>query len=123
MVSSKIANGGGFMSSKVTLLQLISKPEYYDLMVTIGDQVSNHNANLTPDFLRNKLNLTKREFNSRIEVLMSYELVDMVNNKYILTTLGNDAYDSLRIINNAIKMNEKFHTNNKDILDDISFLY
>ena len=78
---------------KVTLLQLLSKPEYYDPMVTIGDQVSNHNANLTPDFLRKKLNLTKREFNSRIEVLMSYELVDMINNQYILTTLDNDAYD------------------------------
>jgi len=56
-------------------------------------------------------------------MLMSYNLVDMKNDQYTLTTLGNDAYDSLRIINNAIKMNEKFHMNNKDILDDISFLY
>ena len=52
---------------------------------------------------------------------MSYNLVDMKNDQYTLTTLGNDAYDSL--IDNAIKMNEKFHMNNKDILDDISFLY
>ena len=89
----------------------------------VGDHLSNNEVNLTPDYLRKNLNLTKREFNSRIEVLMNCDLVDMHNNQYILTTLGNDAYDSLRIINNAIKMNEKFHTNNKDILDDISFLY
>jgi len=123
MVSSKIANGGGFMSSKVTLLQLISKPEYYDLMVTIGDQVSNHNANLTPDFLRNKLNLTKKECNSRIGILMNCDLVDMSNNQYMLTILGKDVYESLRIMDNAIKMREKFDTNNKSILDDISFTY
>ena len=86
----------------------------------VGDHVCNHDVNLTPDYLRNKLNLTKREFNSRIEVLMSYDLVDMVNNRYILTTLGNDAYDSLRILDNAIKM-QNLDTNNEDILDDISF--
>jgi len=89
----------------------------------VGDHLSNNEVNLTPDYLRKNLNLTKREFNSRIEVLMSYELVDMVNNQYILTTIGNDAYDSLRIIDNAIKMKENFDTNNKDILDDISFQY
>ena len=89
----------------------------------VGDQVSNHDANLTPDFLRNELNLTKREFNSRIGVLMSYYLIDMINSQYMLTTLGNDAYDSLRMIDNAIKMHEKFDTNKNDILDDISYLY
>ena len=111
------------MSSKVTLLQLLSKYEYYDLIVMVGDHLSNHEVNLTPDYLRKKLNLTKREFNSRIEVLMKYELVDMVNNQYILTTIGNDAYYSLRIIDNAIKMKENFDTNNKDILDEIPFQY
>ena len=110
------------MSSKVTLLQLLSKPEYYDLIVMVGDHLSNHEVNLTPDYLRKNLNLTIRELNSRIEVLLSYELVDMVNNQYILTKLGNDAYDSLRIIDNAIKM-KNFDTNNKDILDNISFQY
>jgi hypothetical protein len=54
---------------------------------------------------------------------MSYDLVDMVNNQHTLTTLGNDTYDSLRMIDNAIKMHEKFHTKNNNILNDISFLY
>ena len=54
---------------------------------------------------------------------MNYDLVDMIDNQYTLTTLGNDAYDSLRMIDNAIRMKEKFNTNDNNILDDISFLY
>jgi hypothetical protein len=45
------------------------------------------------------------------------------HNQHTLTTLGNDRYDSLRMIDNAIKMHKKFHTNNNNILNDISFLY
>lgn len=97
--------------------------EYYDLFILIGDERDNVDETLTPDSLRNKLNLSKREFNSRMGVLMSYDLVDMVNNQHTLTTLGNDTYDSLRMIDNAIKMHKKFHTNNNNILNDISFLY
>ena len=45
----------------------------------IGDKVSNRDENLSPDFLRNKLKLTKKECNSRIGVLMNYDLVDMID--------------------------------------------
>ena len=51
---------------------------------------------------------------------MNYYLVDMINT---LTTLGNDVYELLRVMDNAIKMREKFDMNNKSILDDISFLH
>ena len=43
---------------------------------------------------------------------MSYGLVDLINNQYILTTLGKDTYESLRIIDNAIKMHATFDTTN-----------
>jgi len=86
----------------------------------IGNQDTN---TLTPDFLRNMLNLTKKECNSRIGILMNYDLVDMINSQYTLTTLGIDAYDSLRMIDNAIKMKEKFDTTDNNILNNISFLY
>ncbi len=36
--------------SKLPLLRLLSKSEYYDLVVTIGDEVSNRDANMRPDF-------------------------------------------------------------------------
>ena len=51
---------------------------------------------------------------------MNYYLVDMINT---LTILGNDVYELLRMIDNVIKMREKFDMNNKSIVDDISFLY
>ena len=54
---------------------------------------------------------------------MNCDLVDMHNNQYMLTILGKDVYESLRIMDNAIKMREKFDTNDKNLLNDISFLY
>ena len=98
--------------SKITLLHLFSKPEYYDLIIMIGDKVSNRDENLSHDCLRNKLNLTKKECNSRIGVLMNYDLVDMIDNQYNLTKLGIDTYESLRMIDNAIKLNQTFDTTN-----------
>ena len=98
--------------SKPTLLRVLSKSEYYDVIIMIGNEVSNPDDNLSPEFIRNKLNLTKKECNSRIAILMSYGLVDLINNQYILTTLGKDTYESLRIIDNAIKMHATFDTTN-----------
>lgn len=83
----------------------------------IGDQVSNYDENLTPDILWYKLNLTKMEFNSRIGILMNYDLVYMFNNQYTLTTLGKAVYESLRVMDNAIKMHEKFDMHNNNILE------
>ena len=54
---------------------------------------------------------------------MNCDLIDKFNDQYMLTTLGKDVYESLRIMENAIKMREKFDTNNNNILEDISFLY
>jgi len=119
-MSTKINDESSF---KVTLLTLLSKPEYHDLILMIGDQVNDHSEKLTSDFLRNKINLAKRECNSRIAILMNYDLVDMINDQYTLTTLGNDVYESLRLMGNAIKMREKFDMNDRNLLNDISFLY
>ena len=113
----------GLVFLRQALLRLISKPEYYDFILIIGDQVSNRDENLTPEFLKNTFNLTKKECNSRIGILMNYDLVNMIKDQYVLTTLGNDAYESLRVMDNAIKMREKFDTNDNNILNDISFLY
>jgi len=54
---------------------------------------------------------------------MNCDLVDMSNNQYMLTILGKDVYESLRMMENGIKLREKFDTCNKSILDDISFIY
>jgi predicted transcriptional regulator len=78
----------------------------------IGDEVNILDKNLTPDLIRNKLNLTKREWNFRIEMLMSYDLVIMIDNQYDLTTLGKEVYMSLRIIEDAIKMHRMLEITN-----------
>ena len=122
MESSEIANGGRIMmSSQLKELSNFSKVFCCDFFRNLNTmiswlvgEVSNRDGNLSPDFLSGKLNLTKREFNSRIGVLMSYDLVDMVSNQYVFTTLGKDAYESLRIIDRAIKIHEKFDMNNNN---------
>ena len=43
---------------------------------------------------------------------MNYDLVDMIDNQYNLTKLGIDTYESLRMIDNAIKLNQTFDTTN-----------
>jgi predicted transcriptional regulator len=93
-------------------LQVLSKQEYYDLIFIIGDEANILDKNLTPDLIRNKLNLTKRECNFRIEMLMSYDLVIMIDNQYDLTTLGKEVYVSLRIIEDAIKMHRMLEITN-----------
>lgn len=51
-MSSKLNIRYGF--SKVTFLQLLSRSEYYDLIVMIGDEVSNRDEILSPEFIRHK---------------------------------------------------------------------
>jgi predicted transcriptional regulator len=77
----------------------------------IGDEV-NRDESLTPDFVRNKLNVTKRECNDRIGVLMSYDLVNMINNQYKLTLLGKEIYESLRMLDDATKNHVMLDTAN-----------
>lgn len=43
---------------------------------------------------------------------MNYDLVDMIDNQFNLTKLGKDAYESIRIIDNAIKLEQTFDTTN-----------
>lgn len=90
-------------SFKVSMLQILSKQEYYDLIMVFGNQPNKGDDTLTPDFIRNKLNLTKRESNSRIGMLMNLNLVDMSDNQYYLTKLGNEVCELLRMMETAIK--------------------
>lgn len=90
-------------TSLESILRIFSKQDHYDLINVIGDEVNNRDENLTPDFVRKKLNVTKRECNARIGVLMTHDLVSMISNQYKLTTLGKATYESLRILEDATK--------------------
>ena len=65
-------------TSLESIFRIFSKQDHYDLINVIGDEVNNRDENLTPDFVRKKLNVTKRECNARIGVLMTHDLVSKI---------------------------------------------
>jgi hypothetical protein len=85
-----------------SILKIFSNEEQIDLIKIIAnDGVGRQRS--TPEFLSDKFDLNKRDFNSRIERLMTLGLLDMINNYYCLTQLGKEIYDSLIMIENATK--------------------
>ena len=51
-----------------------------------------------------ELNFTRRQFNFRISRLMVGKLVKKINNKYSLTEFGEEAYNVIKIIENATRV-------------------
>jgi hypothetical protein len=51
-----------------------------------------------------ELNVTRRQFNFRISRLMVGKLVKKINNKYSLTEFGEEAYNAIKIIENATRV-------------------
>jgi hypothetical protein len=54
------------------------------------------------DILISKLNLTRKQYYSRISKLVKVDLVVRRNGKYFLTSLGKIVYDAQKIIGNAV---------------------
>ena len=98
--------------SHLSVLQILSKQEYCEVIIMIGNEDNNHGENLTPDSIRNNLYLTKRECDSMMGVLMSLEIVNMIDNQYCLTILGKEVYESINLIETAIKMHRVLDTTN-----------
>jgi hypothetical protein len=85
-----------------SILKIFSNEEYIDLIKIIANDGGGRQRS-TPEFLSDKFDLNKRDFNYRIERLMTLGLLDMINNHYCLTQLGKEIYDSLIMIENASK--------------------
>ena len=85
-----------------SILKIFSKEEHIDLIKMIANDGGVRQRS-TPEFLSDKFELNKRDFNSRIELLMNLGLLDMINNHYCLTQLGKEIYDSLIMIENATR--------------------
>ena len=60
--------------------------------------------NLTSKNIMDELNFTRRQFNFRISRLMVGKLVKKINNKYSLTEFGEEAYNVIKIIENATRV-------------------
>ena len=85
-----------------SILKIFSNEEQIDLIKIIANDGGGRQRS-TPEFLSDKFDLNKRDFNSRIERLMTLGLLDMINNHYCLTQLGKEIYDSLIMIEDAIQ--------------------
>jgi predicted transcriptional regulator len=83
-----------------SILKIFSNEEHIDLIKIIANDGGGRQRS-TPEYLSGKFDLNKRDFNSRIERLMTLGLLDMINNHYCLTQLGKEIYDSLKRIESA----------------------
>ena len=84
-----------------SILKIFSNEEHIGLIKIIANGGGGRQRS-TPEFLSDKFDLKKREFNSRIERLMTLGLLDMMNNHYCLTQLGKEN-DSLIMVENATR--------------------
>jgi hypothetical protein len=85
------------MISIADVLDTISDDKSLVLFNTIA--LSNSDGS---DILISKLNLTRKQYYSRISKLVKVDLVVRKNRKYFLTSLGKIVYDAQKIIGNAV---------------------
>jgi hypothetical protein len=85
------------MISIADVLDTISDDKSLVLFNTIA--LSNSDGS---DILIRKLNLTRKQYYSRISKLVKVDLVVRRNRKYFLTSLGKIVYDAQKIIGNAV---------------------
>ena len=88
----------------IWILKVFSQERYFDLVRVIAKDSTCTENNLTSKEIMDELNLTRRQFNSRISRLTVGKLVKKVNNKYSLTEFGEEAYNAIKIIENATRV-------------------
>jgi len=88
----------------IWILKVFSQERYFDLVRIIAKDSTCTENNLTSKNIMDELNLTRRQFNFRISRLTVGKLVKKVNNKYSLTEFGEEAYNAIKIIENATRV-------------------
>lgn len=69
----------------------------------------------TPDFIRKKLNVTKKDLNTMMGRLVPLGIIDMINDQYELTRQGKEIFKSLMMIEDATKI--YYRLSSVDILE------
>jgi hypothetical protein len=83
------------------ILNIFSDERYIDLVKIIA--MGAHQLR-TPDFIRKKLNVTKKDLNAMMGRLVPLGIVDMINDQYELTLQGKEIFQSLMMIEDATKI-------------------
>ena len=90
-------------AAMIWILKVFSQERYFD-MVRIIVRFWLHKNDLTSKNIMDELNFTRRQFNFRISRLVVGKLVKKINNKYSLTEFGEEAYNVIKIIENATRV-------------------
>ena len=85
----------------INILNIFSDERYIELLKIIANE--GHQLR-TPDFIRNKQNVTKKELNAMMGRLVPLGIVDMINDQYELTRQGKEIFESLMLIEDATKI-------------------
>ena len=80
------------------ILKIFSDERYIDLLKIIA------NEDRTPDIIRKKLNVTKKDLNAIMGQLVPLGIIDMINDQYELTRQGKEIFESLMMIEDATKI-------------------
>ncbi len=93
------------------ILNIFSNERYIELLKLIAKE------DRTPDFIRKKLNVTKKDLNTMMVRLVPLGIIDMINDQYELTRQGKEIFESLMMIEDATKI--YYRLNSVDILEGI----
>ena len=96
------------------ILNIFSDERYIELLKIIAEE--GHQLR-TPDFIRKKLNVTKKDLNTMMGQLVPLGIIDMINDQYELTRQGKEIFDSLMMIEDATKI--YYRLDSVDILEGI----
>ena len=93
------------------ILKIFSDERYIELLKVIAKE------DRTPDFIRKKLNVTKKDLNTMMGRLVPLGIIDMINDQYELTRQGKEIFESLMMIEDATKI--YYRLDSVDILEGI----
>ena len=96
----------------IWILKIFSQERYHQMVRLIGRHSFCTENDLTSKNIMGELNLTRRQFDSRISRLTMGKLVKKVNNKYSLTEFGEEVYNSIKIIDNAVRVQARIKSVN-----------
>jgi predicted transcriptional regulator len=84
------------------ILNIFSDERYIELLKIMASAESYQIR--TPDFIRKKMNVTKKDLNAIMGRLVPLGIVDMINDQYELTRQGKEIFESLMMIEDATKI-------------------
>lgn len=98
-----------YNSNLEDILNIFSNKRYIELVKVIAKD------DRTPDFIRKKLNVTKKDLNTMMGRLVPLGIIDMINDQYELTRQGKEIFKSLMMIEDATKI--YYRLSSVDILE------